>query len=283
MRIVGITGQAGAGKDEVASRLVEEHGYVQMGLADPIKRFGLHVFEFDKVQLWGPSSARSAFDPRYVRCEIRSSGVSYKPKGSIGPVKRVCDAAWGSAAKRLLTYGPGWLYKVRPREDQDQLLESLCRWFATLGHKFPELSPRIMLQHLGTEWGRATVDQDVWIDLLLREASWVLQGNPYFREEGVKISPEGEEPTGVVVSDIRFMNELQAVKDAGGNLVKVVRPETDKKAGEIGIKSHSSELEQRSFTADQFDAVIKNSSTISNLKKAVDTVADSLVEKVEIR
>lgn len=288
MNIVGVTGQAGAGKDEVAARLVEDHDYVQMALADPIKRFILEVFEFDKVQLWGPSSARNAFDPRYVKCEIRSSGVSFGPNRSIGPVKRVCDAAWGSAAKRLLEYAPGWLAKVYPSGDQDFLLNSLCRWFTTLGHKFPELSPRIVTQYLGTEWGRETVDEDIWVNLLLREARWVLQGHPYTREEGVKIDlskdPQQDAPEGVVVSDIRFKNELSALIDAGGRLIKVVRPETDKKAREIGIKGHSSELEQQSFTADKFDAVLQNKGSLSDLKKAVDALVPSLeVKKTSIR
>src|SRR5687768_3384285 len=38
MRIIGITGRAGSGKDTVADYLVERHGFVKIAFADPIKQ-----------------------------------------------------------------------------------------------------------------------------------------------------------------------------------------------------------------------------------------------------
>lgn len=46
MRIIGLTGKAGAGKDTVADRLVEKHGFVKYALADPIKKM-LDVIDVD--------------------------------------------------------------------------------------------------------------------------------------------------------------------------------------------------------------------------------------------
>lgn len=75
--IIGITGLtidrvgrasiAGSGKDTVAARLVEKHGFTQVSLADPMKRFCKDVFKFTDDQLWGPSEKRNMQDTRYTR------------------------------------------------------------------------------------------------------------------------------------------------------------------------------------------------------------------------
>lgn len=39
MRVIGITGKAGSGKDSLASFLVENHGFKRIGLADPLREF----------------------------------------------------------------------------------------------------------------------------------------------------------------------------------------------------------------------------------------------------
>jgi len=66
-----------------------------------------------------------------------------------------------------------------------------------------DASPRTLLQTLGTEWGRDIVDADIWIKLAMREAA------------GLK---------NAVLTDVRFANEAQAVKEAGGFVWRVVRP-----------------------------------------------------------
>lgn len=61
-----------------------------------------------------------------------------------------------------------------------------------------ELSARIALQTLGTEWGR-NCDPNMWINYALRRA---------------------RKHQAVVISDIRFENEAQAVIEAGGIILK---------------------------------------------------------------
>jgi len=51
MKLVGVAGRAGAGKDTVADYLVKEYGFERYGFADPIKHglcaaFGLMPFDF---------------------------------------------------------------------------------------------------------------------------------------------------------------------------------------------------------------------------------------------
>lgn len=68
-------------------------------------------------------------------------------------------------------------------------------------------SPRQLAQTLGTEWGRNMIQQDLWIRRMLREWDQVR----------VSTSPR------MVVTDVRFDNEAQAIISAGGTVWRVER------------------------------------------------------------
>jgi hypothetical protein len=112
----------------------------------------------------------------------------------------------------------------------------------------------------------------VWINKLLSNADRILGGETYTREEeftGEKCPP----PTGIVVSDVRFSNELESVKDVDGKIVRITRKSSDRKSKKLGIIGHESEAQQKTFTDDQFDAVLTNEGTLPELYSAVDVVA----------
>lgn len=108
---------------------------------------------------------------------------------------------------------------VRQLQDRD----AKERTIAWLGK-----SPRELLQSLGTEWGRQTVADDVWIRATLREVRGWLQADEH-----------------VVITDVRFTNEAEAIRAAGGRVFRVVRPgvaclapEAAAHASERGIPDH---------------------------------------------
>jgi hypothetical protein len=68
-------------------------------------------------------------------------------------------------------------------------------------------SPRQMLQTLGTEWGRGTVHPEIWIRIAMEHAGQHLAVGRC-----------------VVITDVRFDNEAQAIIDAGGEVWSVTRP-----------------------------------------------------------
>lgn len=72
---------------------------------------------------------------------------------------------------------------------------------ALLGGK----TPRFAMQTLGTEWGRETIHDNIWIN------AWC---------NGVNSLPDGDP---VVVDDVRFPNEAQAIHDLGGIVIGVSR------------------------------------------------------------
>jgi len=64
------------------------------------------------------------------------------------------------------------------------------------------VTPRRMLQTLGTEWGRDLVHSELWVRIALRKAAMAV---------------------GAVVSDVRFPNEAQAIRGLGGVVIRLNR------------------------------------------------------------
>lgn len=80
------------------------------------------------------------------------------------------------------------------------------------------ITPRNMMQTVGTEWGRDMVHGDLWVRSLLQR----LAG-------------------GGVISDVRFANEAEAILSAGGCVIRVDRPgaaQGDGHASETPIPDH---------------------------------------------
>lgn len=75
-------------------------------------------------------------------------------------------------------------------------------------------TPRQIMQTLGTEWGRNHICLDVWLKIAQREIDYqnslVAANNLYLR--------------GIVVSDIRFEGEAKWLRDQGGTIWHIRRP-----------------------------------------------------------
>jgi len=63
MKIIALSGLAGAGKDYVADILCREHGFTKVSFGDPLKRICMDVFGWDENRLWGESEYRNEPDP----------------------------------------------------------------------------------------------------------------------------------------------------------------------------------------------------------------------------
>lgn len=74
-------------------------------------------------------------------------------------------------------------------------------WANRLG--IPHITPRWVLQHWGTEVLREGFHDDIWIASL--ERRFIQSKND------------------IVISDVRFPNEMQAIRNVGGTLIRVVR------------------------------------------------------------
>jgi hypothetical protein len=79
------------------------------------------------------------------------------------------------------------------------------------------MTPRHAMQTLGTEWGRTFIGRDFWINAWGRR---------------VRLSNADH----VVVDDVRFPNEAQAIRDMGGMVVRIER---------VGGKARDSHISEK--------------------------------------
>lgn len=120
----------------------------------------------------------------------------------------------------------------------------------------PELgkSPRQMMQTLGTEWGRVTVNQDIWLILA-----------------GKKIDEYQREGYHVAITDVRFENEAAYLRSRGALIVHVLR-------GEAGTPhAHASEA---GIQRNPEDWIIYNNGSLEDLYACVDAAFQYAVRKL---
>ncbi len=139
------------------------------------------------------------------------------------------------------------------------------------------LTPRYALQQLGTGWGRDCYG-DTWVDVTLRHARLLLgmdrgeDPSGYWYDQ--KLGLMGNLATnhipdyipGVILTDVRYLNEIRAIRKSGGKVLRVVRPGAGLTGG---AGQHSSETEQAGLPDSEFDAVISNDETLEALQSRV--------------
>ena len=134
----------------------------------------------------------------------------------------------------------------------------------------PTLTPRWVLQYWGTEVCRKGFHDDIWISSL---------------ENKLRNSTDN-----IVISDCRFPNEIQSLKQAGGSIVWVQRGDlpdwynnavSANQGNNVAInamklrKIHASEW---AWLGSKFDTVLDNNHTISELyKQAEDLVVGNKI------
>lgn len=85
---------------------------------------------------------------------------------------------------------------------------------------------RRLLQYTGQAVRR--VDPNFWLDAGLAKAYGAFEGGA----------------SGVVITDVRYRNEADAIREAGGHLIRIVRPGLD------STDTHASEIELDDYPAD---------------------------------
>lgn len=190
MIVLGLAGFKRTGKDTVAARLVERHGFTRFAFADPLKEAALAldpIVEFS-IGVAAPGVYRSV-------SQIRLSEI-------------VNDHGWEKAKA------------------------------------FPEV--RRTLQRFGV--GIREIDSEFWVRALVGA-----------------VEASGAER--VVITDVRFPNEVTAVRvQLGGEVTLVTRPGTSS-------DGHVSESLPDTLVP---DSVIANDSDIATLYREVDSLADHL-------
>jgi len=144
--------------------------------------------------------------------------------------------------------------------------EQVDEWWAER-LQMPQLTPRWILQYWGTEVCRQGFHDDIWIASL---------------ENKMRKTKDN-----IVISDVRFPNEIKAIKNAGGIVVRIRRgPDPDwfqyaeaYNAGpsRIGWALSRDQLVNRGIHASEYswvggeiDFVVTNDSTVDDLYKQIE-------------
>lgn len=123
-------------------------------------------------------------------------------------------------------------------------------------------SIRHLWQTLGTQWGRDCVNTAVWL-MVAQEACGRMIGN------GAR---------GVVITDVRFENEAEWVRSAGGVVVHVKRPDAPQLEG--ASQNHESE---KGVEIGPRDRVIVNDQTLPDLYKDASNLLFSIIGSEAMR
>jgi hypothetical protein len=112
-------------------------------------------------------------------------------------------------------------------------------------------TPRQAMQTLGTDWGRQMIYDDLWVDAACRKMEQMMA-------KGCRL----------VIDDLRFDNEAEAVHRLGGKIFHVARPGLKKKVSLWARwRIHASE---RGVSAKHIDLYLVNDTTLSELYNRID-------------
>lgn len=188
--LFGIGGALRSGKDTVADYLVEKHGWIKLGMSEPLNNALLTMNPLVPVRKWG------LFTEYIPYAELHSRVGYTKAKTN---------------------------YEVRR-----------------------------LLQVLGTEVGRKMINENVWVDIAAR-----------------RIRVHAALGQNVIMTGIRFPNEIKMIQDLEGANLYVTRPDLEVSAG----SGHDSET---SVTKALFDIEIENDGSLDDLYSQVDDLLDLL-------
>lgn len=229
--LIIVSGPAGSGKDTVAGFLATLNNGVVIAQADPMKRFVRDLFGFSEDQLWGPSAARST--PGHLSFEQIDHNFD------------TCAIPFVDSLPIL---------------DKPSAKVALRMWYMQLIKSGVELTPRRVLQLLGTEFGRA-VNPDVWSNYAQNTAHYILAGGMGYDKTKGLVAPAPLVKTSdlVIISDGRFRNEILNVRRVGGMALRIKNPTVDtSKVLAGGVQGHASEAEMATIPDSWFNYVIHN-------------------------
>jgi len=178
--------------------------------------------------------------------------------------------SFASALKEAVSVIFGWEYELLEGSTKTsrEWREQVDEWWATR-LDIPHLTPRWVLQQWGTELARKSFHDDIWIASVEN-----------------KLRSNSDD---IVITDCRFSNELQAIKNAGGITVRTHRgeePEWLNIAGLLNITQNSNVQEEcremlhklnihaseYSSVGLEYDFHLNNDGTIDDLHKQIESI-----------
>lgn len=136
------------------------------------------------------------------------------------------------------------------------------------------LTPRKLLQLLGTEAGRQILHPNIWVNALFADYK-ATNVESYIDKFGEEEVVDMDLPNWII-TDVRFPNEAQAIKDKGGIVIRVNRKPFNRAGGMEGNKQFSEQVKEDTHPSetalddwDGFYTTIDNNGSIEELVEKV--------------
>lgn len=225
--LIGISGKAGAGKDllyTIIRDLFPEMHWQRVRFADKLKDMVCILLNCDREKLE---------DREFKETPLGSEWDKYLIQYIDHRLRRVSE-----------------VYTT-----EEELLKTITN-LASKNHnvviskELIKMTPRLLLQLLGTECGRQIIHPNIWCNATM--AGYKPKDN-------------------WIITDVRFPNEAKSIKDEGGILIRVDRP------GFENTGNHLSETALDDYK--DFDSIIINDGSIESLSKKVEDFMMELIMK----
>jgi hypothetical protein len=241
--LIGICGRMGAGKDTLAAQIAARYHspeYLQWKFADALRGAASLVsgVPVDKT-LSAEDKAVDLSQRRYEASQLHSL---------------LCDAIGGiiggtAYQTREIGLLAGKMFEILTGTPY-QSGNGDARLHMTIGR---------LLQLLGTEGFRECVGPNVWVEALF--ARWLKKGRPP-----------------ILIADVRFPNEADALRQRGGAIVLVRRENAGRTDGRS--TEHASERGLREIKP---DIIIENDGTLEQLRALVGELWTTFAAQAELR
>ena len=157
--------------------------------------------------------------------------------------------------------------KMVSYSEADDNIKNNTSWYIV------KLTPRKLLQLLGTEAGRHIIHPNIWVNALF--ADYNPLGFDYKGSVDKEIKGSWVYPNWIV-TDVRFPNEANIIKDKGGIMIRINRSQFMIDGKVILKDEHASETGLDDY--DKFDYVIDNDGTVQDLIDKVKSL--NIVERI---
>lgn len=150
--------------------------------------------------------------------------------------------------------------------------EELVNWQTAYKTEF---TPRMLLQRIGTDLFRNQLLQNIWVNATLADYKKVAKPQ---LNVGMTTGNIGAEYPNIIITDVRFPNEVKAIKDKGGIVIRIESDYVYYDNSLIyALRNASNEIEHESETAlddYEFDVIVNNNGNIINLIDNIINVLD---------
>lgn len=277
MALIGISGKIGSGKDTI--------GKIIQWLVDQDGQAFIKDIPFDK-----PTTIKDCVDFIKSGEDLQyPDETSWQIKKYAGKLKQIVSLLTGISLEDLEKeeiknkgLGEEWRRWVGV-DNIGQKHLYLTQQEATMNFSresyLQEITPRFLLQTLGTEAGRNLIHPNLWVNALF--ADYTPEATTQLVDIQLGMSTSQMEKIGKpipiwfpnwIITDVRFPNEKKAIEDRGGIVIRVSRKTWVQKQEDRLLKEYNYKQEHPSETAldnAEFDYVIDNNGTIEDLIEKV--------------